>query len=331
MPVLAGHPRAVRTRAAARGHPHRGVHARHRRDRQPHARAGRRRRRRAAVRLEPGLDAGRRRRRAGGGVRRSPRSPSAARTTTPTTRTSTRRSTTGPRSSMDDGADLLGVLHADRRDNLFEVIVGTEGTTTGVMRLKAMEADGVLAFPIIAVNEAQTKHLFEDRYGTGQSTIDGIIRATNVLLAGRTMVVAGYGLARPRHRRSCARHGRPRDRARGRPDARVAGRHGRPPRDDRRRCRAPRRHLRHRHRRQARAARASTSRSCATAPSSPTPATSTSRSTCRRSRRWRSSARCRAPTSSCSACPTAARSRCWPTAASSTSAPPRASRPPSWT
>jgi adenosylhomocysteinase len=96
---------------------------------------------------------------------------------------------------MDDGADLLGVLHADRRDNLFEVIVGTEGTTTGVMRLKAMEADGVLAFPIIAVNEAQTKHLFEDRYGTGQSTIDGNIRATNMLLAGRTMVVAGYGLA----------------------------------------------------------------------------------------------------------------------------------------
>ena len=96
---------------------------------------------------------------------------------------------------MDDGADLLGVLHADRRGNLAEVIVGTEGTTTGVMRLKSMEADGVLAFPIIAVNEAQTKHLFEDRYGTGQSTIDGIIRATNVLLAGRTMVVAGYGLA----------------------------------------------------------------------------------------------------------------------------------------
>jgi adenosylhomocysteinase len=96
---------------------------------------------------------------------------------------------------MDDGADLLGVLHADRREGLFEVIVGTEGTTTGVMRLKAMEADGVLAFPIIAVNEAQTKHLFEDRYGTGQSTIDGIVRATNVLLAGRTVVVAGYGLS----------------------------------------------------------------------------------------------------------------------------------------
>jgi adenosylhomocysteinase len=95
---------------------------------------------------------------------------------------------------IDDGADLLGVLHADRREGLFDVIVGTEDTTTGVMRLKAMEADGVLAFPIIAVNEAQTKHLFEDRYGTGQSTIDGIVRATNVLIAGRTVVVAGYGL-----------------------------------------------------------------------------------------------------------------------------------------
>ena len=100
---------------------------------------------------------------------------------------------------MDDGADLLGVLHADRRDNLFEVIVGTEGTTTGVMRLKAMEADGVLAFPIIAVNEAQTKHLFEDRYGTGQSTIDGIIRATNVLLAG-----PHHGRRRLRPRRAAA-------------------------------------------------------------------------------------------------------------------------------
>ncbi len=96
---------------------------------------------------------------------------------------------------MDDGGDLIKVLHADRRDGLTDVIAGTEDTTTGVMRLKAMEADGVLAFPIIAVNEAQTKHLFEDRYGTGQSTIDGIVRATNILLAGRCMVVAGYGLS----------------------------------------------------------------------------------------------------------------------------------------
>jgi adenosylhomocysteinase len=94
---------------------------------------------------------------------------------------------------MDDGADVIGVLHSARREQLGEIIAGTEETTTGVIRLKALEADGKLGFPIIAVNEAKTKHLFDNRYGTGQSTIDGIIRATNVLLAGRTVVVAGYG------------------------------------------------------------------------------------------------------------------------------------------
>src|SRR6185503_327978 len=98
-----------------------------------------------------------------------------------------------PHLTMDDGADVIGVLHSHRREQLGEIIAGTEETTTGVIRLKAMEADGALAFPVIAVNEAKTKHLFDNRYGTGQSTIDGIIRATNVLLAGRTVVVAGYG------------------------------------------------------------------------------------------------------------------------------------------
>ena len=100
---------------------------------------------------------------------------------------------TRPHITMDDGADVIGVLHATRRELLDGVIAGTEETTTGVIRLRAMEADGVLGFPVIAVNEAQTKHLFDNRYGTGQSTIDGIIRATNVLIAGRTFVVAGYG------------------------------------------------------------------------------------------------------------------------------------------
>src|SRR5438093_708636 len=95
--------------------------------------------------------------------------------------------------TMDDGADVIGVLHSHRREQLGDIIAGTEETTTGVIRLKAMEADGVLAFPVIAVNEARTKHMFDNRYGTGQSTIDGIIRATNVLLAGSTFVVAGYG------------------------------------------------------------------------------------------------------------------------------------------
>jgi adenosylhomocysteinase len=94
---------------------------------------------------------------------------------------------------MDDGADVIGVLHTARREQLGDVIAGTEETTTGVIRLKALERDGKLAFPVVAVNEAKTKHLFDNRYGTGQSTLDGIIRATNVLLAGRTLVVAGYG------------------------------------------------------------------------------------------------------------------------------------------
>jgi adenosylhomocysteinase len=98
-----------------------------------------------------------------------------------------------PQMTMDDGADLVSVLHKERRDLLPSVIGGTEETTTGVIRLRAMAADGALNFPIIAVNDASTKHFFDNRYGTGQSTIDGIIRATNVLLAGKTFVVAGYG------------------------------------------------------------------------------------------------------------------------------------------
>jgi adenosylhomocysteinase len=98
-----------------------------------------------------------------------------------------------PHVTMDDGADVIGVLHAHRREQLSDIIAGTEETTTGVIRLRALERDGALGFPIIAVNEAKTKHLFDNRYGTGQSTIDGIIRATNLLLAGRHFVVAGYG------------------------------------------------------------------------------------------------------------------------------------------
>src|SRR2546429_9981128 len=98
-----------------------------------------------------------------------------------------------PHLTMDDGADVIGVLHSHRREQLGDIIAGTEETTTGVIRLKALEGDGALGFPIIAVNEAKTKHLFDNRYGTGQSTIDGIIRATNVLLAGKRFVVAGYG------------------------------------------------------------------------------------------------------------------------------------------
>jgi adenosylhomocysteinase len=99
-----------------------------------------------------------------------------------------------PQVTMDDGADVISQLHSARKDLVSDVIGGTEETTTGVIRLRAMEKDGVLAFPVIAVNDADTKHLFDNRYGTGQSTIDGILRATNILLAGRTVVVAGYGM-----------------------------------------------------------------------------------------------------------------------------------------
>lgn len=98
-----------------------------------------------------------------------------------------------PQLTMDDGADLVAELHKNRADQLDDVLAGTEETTTGVIRLRAMAADGALRFPIVAVNEALTKHMFDNRYGTGQSTLDGLIRATNILLAGRTMVVCGYG------------------------------------------------------------------------------------------------------------------------------------------
>lgn len=98
-----------------------------------------------------------------------------------------------PHMTMDDGADLVGTLHKERRDQLASVLGGTEETTTGVIRLRAMAADKALAFPVVAVNDAMTKHFFDNRYGTGQSTIDGIIRATNTLLAGKTFVIAGYG------------------------------------------------------------------------------------------------------------------------------------------
>src|SRR5713101_8903146 len=101
---------------------------------------------------------------------------------------------TRPQLTMDDGADLISQLHGPRKDLLPDVIGGTEETTTGVVRLRAMEKQGVLAFPVVAVNDADTKHLFDNRYGTGQSTIDGILRATNILLAGKTIVVAGYGM-----------------------------------------------------------------------------------------------------------------------------------------
>jgi adenosylhomocysteinase len=98
-----------------------------------------------------------------------------------------------PQMTMDDGCDLVTLIHQERRDQLDEILAGTEETTTGVIRLRAMAADEALGYPVVAVNEALTKHLFDNRYGTGQSTLDGILRATNLLIAGRHVVVAGYG------------------------------------------------------------------------------------------------------------------------------------------
>ena len=98
-----------------------------------------------------------------------------------------------PQITMDDGADLVSTLHKERVGQLSEIVGGTEETTTGVIRLKAMARDGALKFPVMAVNDAMTKHFFDNRYGTGQSTLDGIVRATNILLAGKTFVVCGYG------------------------------------------------------------------------------------------------------------------------------------------
>ncbi len=98
-----------------------------------------------------------------------------------------------PTITMDDGADVVGMLHSKRQNQIKDIIGGTEETSTGVVRLRAMETDGTLKYPIIAVNDAYTKYLFDNRYGTGQSTIDGILRATSVLLAGKNFVVGGYG------------------------------------------------------------------------------------------------------------------------------------------
>ena len=153
---------------------------------------------------------------------------------------------------MDDGADLVTLLHTKRKDLLANVIGGTEETTTGVIRLRAMAKEGVLRYPIIAVNDALTKHLFDNRYGTGQSTLDGIIRATNVLLAGLNVVVAGYGWCGRGVAMRARGHGRERHRHRDRSDQGDRGRHGRLPRDDHGRSGRDRRHLRHRHRQQER-------------------------------------------------------------------------------
>ena len=117
---------------------------------------------------------------------------------------------THPHITMDDGADMVSVLHKERADQIAEIIGGTEETTTGVIRLRAMAVDGALKYPIVSVNDADTKHLFDNRFGTGQSTIDAIMRSTNRLLAGRTIVVCGYGMCGRGVASRAERHGRAR-------------------------------------------------------------------------------------------------------------------------
>ena len=135
----------------------------------------------------------------------------------------------GPHFTLDDGADLVTILHKERRELLEGVIGGTEETTTGVARLQSQAREGMLEYPIIAVNEADTKHLFDNRYGTGQSTIDGITRATNVLWAGKKVVVSGYGWCGKGHCHEGSRDGRPHNRHGGQPSPRTGGRYGRIP------------------------------------------------------------------------------------------------------
>ena len=132
-----------------------------------------------------------------------------------------------PNVTMDDGADLVATIHQERKELIRGIIGGTEETTTGVIRLKAMAKEGMLRYPIIAVNEADTKHFFDNRYGTGQSTLDGITRATNLLWAGKKVVVMGYGWCGRGIAQRATGHGFQRDSNRGGPRAGPGGRHGR--------------------------------------------------------------------------------------------------------
>ena len=153
-----------------------------------------------------------------------------------------------PHITMDDGADLVNTLHGQRGELIDGIFGGTEETTTGVIRLKAMEEKGVLKFPVIAVNDAQTKHMFDNRYGTGQSTLDGILRATNILIAGTVFVVIGYGWCGRGLALAGPGDGRPGDRRGDRSDAGFGGGDGRVRGDDHGRSRRFGRHLCHRHR-----------------------------------------------------------------------------------
>ena len=238
---------------------------------------------------------------------------------------------THPQLTMDDGCDLVSLLHSERPDQVTEVLAGTEETTTGVIRLRAMAADGALGFPVIAVNEAQTKHLFDNRYGTGQSTLDGILRATNILIAGRKVVVAGYGWVGKGIASRMAGHGAHVTVVEVDPvralEALMDGFQVMTARRGRRAgasCSSPRPAT-------STSSGASTSRRCATARSWPTPATSTPSSTSPRCASWPRATSARSARTSRSSTSAASSSTSSPRAAWSTSARPRATRPRSWT
>ena len=185
-----------------------------------------------AVRIQSALDAGRDGGRARGGVRDLRLRPPRRRPDTYYSHLSA-AAETHPQMTMDDGCDLVTLIHQDRRGQLTEIFAGTEETTTGVIRLKSMAAAGALGYPVVAVNEALTKHLFDNRYGTGQSTVDGIMRATNLLIAGRHVVVAGYGWCGKGIAAALPGHGRAGLRGRGGPGPRPRGADGRQPGHDR--------------------------------------------------------------------------------------------------
>ena len=232
----AAHPRAVRARAAARGHPHRRVPPRDDRDGQPDAHPQGRRRGGLPRGLEPALDAGRRRGRARRPSTASPPSPGAARIATPTTRHLNRSPTATRRSRWTTAATSSRCSTASGRAQLPRSSPGPRRRRPASSASARWPPTAPSAFPVVAVNEAQTKHLFDNRYGTGQSTVDGILRATNILIAGRNVVVAGYGWVGRGIASRMAGMGAHVDGRRGRPGPGARGAHGRLPGHDRRRC-----------------------------------------------------------------------------------------------
>ena len=216
-----------------------------------------------------------------------------------------------PNITLDDGADLVTMIHTRRSELVSNVIGGTEETTTGVIRLNAMAKEGQLRYPIIAVNDAETKHFFDNRYGTGQSTLDGITRATQHPLGRSPGGGIGLRLVRPRRRFARPGHGLPRNRYRDQPDPGFGSGDGRFHRDEGHRSGPCRRGFHHRHRGGSIPSAGNTSKRCPTGLSWPTAATSTWRLTSRRFRNWPSLTGKSAPSSRNTPWAMAARSIYW--------------------